>query len=140
MSASSTSTGPSGAGPARLAVAIAANTMLFLAALGTGVFGGVYAGWLAWLWMTGPVGKALALISLAVVLAALYAAVRGIGRVTDVPLGPLLCATGWIGAQMLLVLGGSGVFGVSPVELVFLYGGMGAVMFGVFSTVPSGPR
>ncbi|WP_017592806.1 hypothetical protein [Nocardiopsis potens] len=147
MSASSTSTGPSagpsGAGPARLAVGIAAYTLLFLAALGTGVVGGVYAGWLGWLWMTGLVGQALALITLAVVLAALYAAVRGVHRATGGPLGPLLCTIGWVLAQMVLVgVGANGdvVFSAAGVNYLYLLGGVGAVMFGLLSTTRAAAR
>jgi len=137
VSASSTSPETTGAGPAQLAVGIAAYTLLFLAALGTGVVGGVYAGWLAWLWMTGSVGRALALITLAVVLAGLYAAVRGLYRATGGPLGPLLCTIGWILAQMVLVgVGANGdvVFSGAGINYLYLFGGVAAVMFGLLST------
>ncbi|GAB3487765.1 DUF6113 family protein [Nocardiopsis coralliicola] len=120
----------------------AAVTALLLTGLAAGVVGGLYAGWIGWLWMTGGVGLALAAATVAAVALALFAAVRGAGAATGRP-GAVALAAGWALPLMVMVWGGENgniVFSAAGINYAFLFGSVAAVMAGVATTPPPASR
>jgi len=119
--------------------ALAALTLVFLAALGFvgGTVLGLYASWLSWLWLTGTVGQVLGLATVLLFLAVLFAGVRTIGWAVGAKWGPGAFAAGWIlaGAVLTGYASGGDILLTSAVpNYLFLYGGVGAVILATVLT------
>lgn len=132
-------------GPFASAVDFVVYPALFCAAVVAGTVGGVLFGWLAWLWMSGPVGQVLSGAALLVWMCLLYAAVRAAGWATGSRVGAGVCAAGWTLAQAALLLAGESgdvffLLSSAGISNAYLYGGVAVVAFAVVFTPPAGTR
>ncbi|TQN32774.1 hypothetical protein FHX37_2757 [Haloactinospora alba] len=103
---------------------VAAYTALGLSGAAVSVVGGVAAGWLSWLWVSGGWGKVLAVVTLVLMLGVLFAGCRAAGWGMSSRLGAALPALGWTAGSLLLVVGsmrGDQII-TSGLHLAYLYG------------------
>ncbi|WP_017556678.1 hypothetical protein [Nocardiopsis baichengensis] len=139
-----TGTGPTRTAPFASAVDFAVHPALFCASVVAGVVGGVLSGWLAWLWLSGPVGQVVAGAALLVVLCLLYLAVRAAGWATRSRIGAGVCAVGWTLAQVALLLAGESgdvffLLAAAGISNTYLYGGVVVMTLAVVFTPPAPP-
>ncbi|MDA2808145.1 hypothetical protein [Nocardiopsis suaedae] len=130
-------------GPFASAVDFVVLPALFCAAVVAGIVGGVLSGWLAWLWLSGPLGQVVSGAALLVWLCVMYAAVRLAGWATASRAGAGVCAAGWTLAQTALVWAGETgdvIFAAAGINHAYLFGGVAAVVLAVVFTPPSGAR
>ncbi|MDA2810000.1 hypothetical protein O4J56_05065 [Nocardiopsis sp. RSe5-2] len=132
-------------GPFASAVDFVVLPALFCAAVVVGIVGGVLFAWVAWLWLSGPVGQVLAGAALLVWLCLMYAAVRTAGWATGSRAGAGVCAVGWALAQVALLLAGESgdvffLLSSAGISNAYLYGGVAVVTFAVVFTPPAGAR
>ncbi|WP_285757617.1 hypothetical protein [Nocardiopsis ansamitocini] len=108
---------------------------VFLAALGLvgGIVTGFSVSWLSWLWLTGAAGQALAALTVVLLLVAVFLACRVAGWAVGSVVGGASLALGWVLASLALIApSGSGdvLMTSTPVNYVFLYGGVLAAVLG----------
>lgn len=116
-----------------------AGTLLAAAGFTAGVFGGMAASWLGWLWQTGAAGMAAAAGILLLFFPALFFGCRAAAYGMQSRLGAALPALGWT-LGLLVLTGytpdGSVLVSAGAVNYVFLLGGVLTVTLATVSVPP----
>ncbi|GAA3722664.1 hypothetical protein GCM10022205_02930 [Spinactinospora alkalitolerans] len=124
-------------------VGVAGYAVLLVLGFVAGIVCGLSASWLAWLWQVGPIGQALAVAALVLLLVLLFLGCRVAGWGMGSRLGAGLPAAGWAAAGFAIVghsSAGDVVMTAAAVNYGFLYGGITAVVLATVLTPPAPVR